>query len=235
MFSKILKLYKVGFFKLFFIIGFFCVLTSHCNASSGCGFVRVGFMSRTKDTLYDKPTDAQIENIVATIVDTIHPTHLAISVPLDDSSDFSQKWADTIHRHGAKVIFRGTWEGMEGIYNVAKQVGINRFPVGNLQSAPADGNATWLGKSYKYIIDRPGLFSDGDIWAILPERTEGIFQNSTSFLSYEAPGIQANYVSFFNDLKKVSDSAFAKIQKNVGTGFTPNNFSEAAHLCLCHS
>jgi hypothetical protein len=73
------------------------------------------------------------------------------------------------------------------------------------------------------------------LWAPLPERTEGIFSESSSFLSHGGLGIQANYATFFNDLKKVSDLAFVKINKNVSTGFTANNFTEVASTWLLKS
>jgi hypothetical protein len=123
-------------------------------------------------------------------------------------------------------MWRGTWSGIEGIYNFPARVGSNRFPTGTVASAPTDGNTTWLGKTYAYIVAHPNYFADGDIWAPLPERTEGIFQDATSFLPYDGAGIQANYANFFIDLQKVSAAAFAVIGKQVQTGWTAQNFSE---------
>jgi hypothetical protein len=85
---------------------------------------------------------------------------------------------------------------------------------------------TWLGIVYQFIVNNPTLFEHGDMWAPFPERTEGIFSDSSSFISYASPGVQANYATFFNDLKDVSDYAFAEIGKRVLTGHTANNFSE---------
>jgi hypothetical protein len=207
----------------------------------------VDVMKYTKDTMQGQPSDLAIQNIVSTIVGTINPTHISIATPLDHTSAyptppsprtaeaFTKKWTDTIHANGKKVIFRGTWSGIEGIYNFPKLVGANRFPAGTKISAPTDGNTTWLGKIYKYIIDNPELFADGDIWAVLPERTEGIFQDSTSFLPHSGAGIQTNYTNFFNDLKYVSDAAFSKIGKNVVTGLTANNYTEVASTWLPQS
>ncbi|MBL8031228.1 MAG: fibronectin type III domain-containing protein [Candidatus Doudnabacteria bacterium] len=200
----------------------------------------VDVMKFTKDTVTNQPDDATVQSIVKAITANIRPTHIAVSTPLDSSADyptggtpsprsaesFTQLWADTIHANGARVLWRGTWSGIEGIYNFPARVGTNRFPTGTVASAPTDGNTTWLGKTYAYIVSHPSYFADGDIWAPLPERTEGIFQDATSFLPYDGAGIQANYANFFMDLQKVSATAFSVIGKRVQTGWTAQNFSE---------
>lgn len=204
------------------------------------GLKGVDVMKFTKDTVTNQPDDATIQNIVQTLTVHIRPTHIAMSTPLDGSTDyptggtpsprsaenFTQLWADTIHANGARVLWRGTWSGIEGIYNFPARVGANRFPTGTAASAPTDGATTWLGKTYAYIVNHPSYFADGDIWAPLPERTEGIFQDSTSFLPHDGAGIQANYANFFIDLQKVSAAAFEVIGKRVQTGWTAQNFSE---------
>jgi hypothetical protein len=195
-------------------------------------------MKYTKDTMANQPTDKEIENIVS-ILKGLNITHIALSIPMDADNDYpqgsrpsprssvalTQKWADTVHGQGLKVIWRGTWSGIEGIYNFPKRVGQNRFPAGTAASAETDGHSTWLGKTYQYIINNPSFFQAGDIWAPLPERTEGIFSDSTSFLP-SGGELQSNYVNFFNDLKTVSDKAFLRVNKNVITGMTANNYSE---------
>jgi hypothetical protein len=200
----------------------------------------VDVMKYTKDTMQNQLQDSEISAIVADIMNNLKPQYIAISVPLDESEDYpadtkpaprtaiayAQKWADVIHSAGAKVLFRGTFAGIEGIYNFPKLVGSNRFPAGTAATAATDGRNSWLGKIYTYITSHSSLFAPGDIWAILPERTEGIFQDQTSFLSYASPGIQTNYANFFIDLNKVSATAFEKIGKSVRSGYSTNNFSE---------
>ncbi len=205
---------------------------------NGLNYAGVDVMKWTKDTVSNQPSDATIDAIVTAIMRDIKPEYIAISIPMDSTGDypnapsprtaeaFTQKWSDSIHAHGAKVVWRGTWSGIEGIYSFPKRVGTNRFPAGTAASAAADGTTTWLGKTYKYIIDHPAFFSNGDIWGPLPERTEGIFSDSTSFLPATGAGLQANYAQFFIDLKTVSDAAFAVIGKQVTTGLTAQNFSE---------
>jgi len=48
----------------------------------------VDVMKWTKDTLRNQPTDQEIDGIVAAIADTIKPTHIAISIPLDSTADY---------------------------------------------------------------------------------------------------------------------------------------------------
>lgn len=200
----------------------------------------VDVMKYTKDRVTNQMTSSEVNAVVAAIMDNIHPEYISISVPLDDDADYppqskpyplsvqkyTKLWTDAIRNHGAKVIFRGTWSGIEGIYSFPKKIGIHRFPAGTAASAAMDGQTTWLGKTYQFIINNPELFADGDIWAVLPERTEGIFADATSFLGYDGQDIQKTYPQFFLDLNTVSDSAFAKIGKRVRTGMSANNFSE---------
>ena len=201
-------------------------------------FTSVDVMKLTKDVVRNQLTDSDINSVVDALSQT-HAKYIAISVPLDASSDypapkpaprtaeaFTQAWADAIHQHNMKVLWRGTWSGIEGIYDFPRRAGQSRFPPGSASSAISDGDTTWLGKTYLYIVNHPSYFRDGDIWAPLPERTEGIFQDNTSFLPYDGPGIQANYANFFNDLKLVSNQAFGSLGIKVYTGWTSNNLSE---------
>ncbi|MDR0534048.1 MAG: hypothetical protein LBH01_08840 [Verrucomicrobiales bacterium] len=198
----------------------------------------VDVMKYTKDVMTHQPDDARIASLIAALK-SLHITHIAIAIPLDadedypagdkpaprSARDFTQKWADAIHAQGLHVLWRGTWSGLEGLYHFPKRVGNDRFPAGTAKSAPTDGNATWLGKTYRYIVEHPGFFANGDLWAPLPERTEYIFQDATSFLPHDG-GIQQNYTDFFRDLKQVSESAFAKIGKQVRCGLSANNYTE---------
>ncbi len=222
--------------SLIAVFGLLCLNASTAHAA--LNYRGVDVMKWTKDTVANQPSDTTIDNLINTIVTQINPTHISISVPLDATSDypnsvgprtaeaFTQKWVDAIHTKGKKVIFRGTWSGIEGIYNFPKLDGVDRIPSGTRASAPTDGNNSWLGKTYKYIIDHPTFFQNGDVWAVLPERTEGIFQDETSFLPFTNGSVQSNYANFFIDLKNSSSDAFAKIGKSVSTGLSANNFSE---------
>lgn len=183
----------------------------------------VDIMKLTKDTVTNQPSEASLQQLIEEL-SQINLTHIAISVPLDEhisgeSPDstwvFTKKVADLIHAAGLKVLFRGTFAALEGIYGVQKAVGPNRQP-----------QSYWLGLISDYITNNPDLFQDGDIWAPLPEQTgHGIFQDSTSFLEGPLPD---NYATFFIDVKNTSDTAFNTIGKNVVTGQTANNYTEVA-------
>jgi len=203
------------------------------------GLRSVDVMKYTKDVMAHQLSDEQIDNLVVTLK-TLNINCIALSIPMDSSADYpannkpsprdayvlTGKWADTVHQHGLHVIWRGTWSGIEGISGFARRVGANRFPAGTAASAATDGSSTWLGKTYQYIVGHPEFFVPGDVWAPLPERTENIFQDGTSFLPYSRDGINVTYTNFFNDLKTVSETAFAKIGKAVITGMTTNNYTE---------
>jgi hypothetical protein len=192
-------------------------------------FTSVDVMKLTKDVVTNQPSQSQINSIVAALAQ-LNLKYIAISVPMDATADypagekpypqtaevFTREWADAIHNHGLKVMWRGTFSGLEGLYNFKQLVGPNRISA-----------AAWLTKTSNYITSHPAYFQNGDIWAPMPERTQGIFQDSTSFLPYTG-GIQTNYANFFNSVKTVSDAAFAKIGKSVITGWTANNFSEVS-------
>lgn len=224
----------------FLVLSILAIYQPHtAKAATISGLRSEDVMKYTKDVMTSQPSDADIDSIV-TALKSLGITHIAISVPLDATSNypssgkpsprtaeaFTQKWADSIHSHGLNVIWRGTFSGLEGIYGFQQKVGSNRFPAGTASSAVNDGNNSWLGKIYRYITNNPSYFASGDVWAPLPERTQGIFSDSTSFLPSTGSGIQANYANFFNDLKTVSDKAFSSIGKNVTTGLSSNNFSE---------
>ncbi|MCL5667019.1 MAG: PA14 domain-containing protein [Patescibacteria group bacterium] len=206
----------------------------------------IDVMKYTKDVMANQPSDAQIANLVATLK-SLNVNYIALSIPMDPTADypagskpaprtaesFTQAWADAVHNAGLHVLWRGAFSGMEGIYNFPHLVGSNRIPAGTAASAATDGSSTWLGKTYQYIVKNPSFFQNGDIWAPMPERTEGIFSDGTSWISSAGAGLQANYVNFFNDLKTVSEQAFSQIGKSgVYTGLTTNNYSEVMSTWL---
>ena len=211
----------------------------HASSLSMANVRSADVMKYTKDVMMHQLTDKRIDNLVATLK-TLDINYIALAIPMDASSDypegnrpaprdayaFTQKWADAVHSHGLHILWRGTWSGLEGLNGFPKLVGDKRFPAGTADSAANDGDATWLGKTWRYIVTNPRFFEAGDIWAPLPERTEDIFQDAKSFLPYSGPGIQANYSTFFTDLKRVSEMAFTKIGKTVICGLTTNNYTE---------
>lgn len=175
----------------------------------------ISLMKLQKDNV-NSPFPQEKMNLVVNKLKDLGVTHLECSVPLD-YPDYALKWCNTIHGAGLKVLFRGTWNQIEGLYGQTKLVGPLR---------PVNAMAFWLDKTIDYINTNSGLFVDGDLWGPLPERTEGIFQDVTSFLPYDGLGIQINYADFFNQLVDKSKVAFQSIGKNVEVGMTANNFTE---------
>jgi hypothetical protein len=200
----------------------------------------VDVMKLTKDVVTHQPGADVINAVVKNLKIVVGPSHIAISVPLDPSGDyppsstpapqsaeaFTQTWCDAIHGAGMGVLFRGTFCGIEGLYGFTQRVGSKRLLPWS----------AWIDKSVIYILNNSRFFQAGDIWAPLPERTEGIFQDATSFLPYDdPPGIQQTYVDFFGSLQDRSVNAFAAIGRQVEAGLAANNYSEVASGWLMQS
>lgn len=183
----------------------------------------VDIMKFTKDTINNQPSEAMIRTIVQNIKKDVHPTHIAISVPMNETIpnssplsawEFVRMICYVIHSEGLKVLHRGTFCEIEGIWGFTKAVGANRKPT-----------EYYLNEMTRYINSNGMIFAHGDIWAPFPERTENIWSDSTSFLPH-APNIQQNYRQFFLDVKQRSDQTFTALNKQVVTGMTANNWSE---------
>jgi hypothetical protein len=201
-------------------------------------------MKWNKDHMNSQQTDTVIQTVINLLVKTFNPTHIAIAAPLNTDAQFRaagtipsprtaetyyQKWCDTIHAAGSKVLHRGTLSEIEGIWGFTKAVGSNRIPAGTASSAATDGTTTLLGRMYQHInrLATSGAIVSGDILAFLPERTEGIFSDSTAFLPNTGAGVQTNFVNFFADLRTIENTILANLSiTGVITGYTANNFSE---------
>ena len=187
----------------------------------------IDLMKWTKDVLTHQPDDATIQRLIATIKRDLNPSHVAIAVPLNPTSEypkgqkpsprtaeaFTQFLCDTIHDAGMNVLFRGTLCELEGIYGFEQVVGDKRVDPDSL-----------VRKVASTIDNNPGWFKDGDEWAPLPERTENIFQDSTAFLT-DLPGM---YSAFFLAIMGTCSGSFSKTGKRVGTRLIANNYTEVA-------
>lgn len=150
-------------------------------------------MKYTKDLIRNQPTDQFIEDAVNFVAQNFNISHIAISISMDTDADYTsegvsppsprtvnafiQKWADTIHAAGKKVLWRMPYNFMEksgatGLYDFLIRTGATRYDLGTTSSAATDGTATLYGRIYKFINDNPTFFETGDIWAPFPERTE---------------------------------------------------------------
>lgn len=210
---------------------------------NGLTYIGIDTMKLNKDLVRNQLSDEEIAAYIAPLAE-MNITHIAISTPMDETADYisegvaipmprtaanhTKAWCDAIHAAGKKVLFRGTFCGIEGIYDFEQKVGASRFPAGTAASAAADGQTTWLGKVDDWIKNHTDFWENGDIFAPIPERTDGIFNDATAFLPDTGSGIQANYAQFFIDLNAVAAAAFSSIGKSVTCGFTSNNYTEVA-------
>jgi len=202
----------------------------------------IDVMKLCKDNVNNQLSDADILSVVTAIKNGIHPTHISLSVPMDTDAQFrahgtipaprtitalQQKWADTIHQAGLNVIWRGTFSGIEGIWNFpnATYGTSNYLPLGTATSAPTDGETTWLGKIYRFLTSNPTFFADGDLFAPIAEPTNFIFNSATNWVNPTNENV--NLFQFFQDIDTVARAFFAANNlAGVGTGFTTNNYSE---------
>lgn len=221
-----------------------CYSMAYRGNGANLKYRSIDTMKYQKDYVRNQFNDEYIKRLVKFIANNFNLTHIAIAIPINSDADFTnagvaapapntldyytEVWADAIHNEGLGILWRGTLCEVEGLYDFTKADGADRIATGTVASAPTDATSTLLGKIYTYINDNPDYFKDGDIWAPLPERTEGIFQDSTSFLPYDAPDIQTTYNLFFQDLHTVSEAVFTANNLDIITGFTANNYSEVA-------
>lgn len=205
----------------------------------------VDVMKKSKDTLTNQLSTEEKIALVKSIA-TIGVTHIAISVPMDDSSIFvsagstpspntaeqeTMDWCDIIHSqlsvYGSplNVIHRGTFGGVENIFNVPYDDAAT--PQGSAASSATDGNTTWCGKYYRYLYNHVGSHVlTGDIFAPIPEGTTHAFDGNF-FISNSGSGAQANYSQLFVDFHTITTTYAAA--KSVTVKFqSHNNFSECA-------
>lgn len=193
----------------------------------------IDVMKKSKDTLTSQLSTAEKTALVAAIKQT-GCTHIAISVPLDDNSVWvsagstpsprtveaeTMDWCDVIHAAGLKVMHRGSFGGIENIFNVAYDTGTS---MGNAASSATDGNSTWCGRYYRYLTLHVGTHvQSGDIFAPIPEGTTHAFDGHWFASS------QSAYMSLFTDLHTITNT-YATAQSVTLTFMSHNNFSEIA-------
>lgn len=198
----------------------------------------IDVMKKSKDTLVSQLTTAEKQSLVACLA-TTGITHVSISVPLDDNSVWvaagstpsprtveaeTMDWCDVIHAQTGvdgnplKVLHRGSFGGIENIYNVPYDTGT---PIGTASSAASDGNTTWCGRYYRYLNNHVGSHVlDGDIFAPIPEGTTHAFDGNW-FTN------QAGYMALFPHLNTITQS-YGTAQGKSLVFMSHNNFSEVA-------
>src|SRR3990167_10925280 len=183
----------------------------------------LSFMKFQKDTMVNPPSDATIQKLVATAKE-IGATHCEVSTVLVHPNFITQtsRWVKAIHDAGLLVTFRNAHMNMEftrnsngtfsGLYGSEAWIGGRR-----------KDSQIYLEEARKMILDHPDWYRDGDEFALYPERTEGIFQDNTSWLF---PNSSDNYAQFFIRLFDIASDAFVQIGKKVKVGLSANNGSE---------
>lgn len=185
-----------------------------------------GYTLRIKDNNTLQIEDLSIATL-ASVAKVFTPgTYYQLKVTCSGSSIQAKAWQDGTSEPGSWDLTLTNTKYASGSVGFAPE-NVSAAYFDDVSVSVTTNYNSWLGIVYQFITSNPGLFQNGDIWAPFPERTSGIFSDSTAFLPNTAPGVQANYAQFFNDLKDVSDYAFAQIGKSgVLTGYTGNNFSE---------
>lgn len=191
-----------------------------CGRYTDVNFPGYGFQLRTGEFRLERPGLAQLATVAKTFI---------------EGQDYWVKMSMVGTAIKGKVwqvgdVEPGTWdiEVTSGTYTSGRVsfTAETSFPeYDDLTITPVADYNSWLGKSYKYIVDHPTYFADGDIIGFLSERTENIFQDSTSWISYGGAGVGTNYAQFFNDLADVVTAASAVIGKKLDYKVA-NNFSE---------
>ncbi len=189
-------------------------------------------MKWTKDTMSSPPPDATLNSLIA-IAKSAGATHCELAQPLGLTNTASEmlRWATKIHASGMNITFRPADVDMEGLYGHPKAVGTLRKP-----------QQYYIDECVNFIKANLGLFKDGDEWCPFPERTEGIFQDATSWIS---PNDPTTYANFFINLANACQTTFGTIK--VQTGLSTNNGSEllsgwmpqslinrAGYICVDH-
>lgn len=189
----------------------------------------VDIMHLSKDTMRGQVSDADITTIINSI-DTTNVTHITVVCPLDEPANYpnpqpttgyTQKWITAIRNAGCKVYFRGTWNAFEGNYDEPHAVpGGSPSKALGTYAGVMNGSDTssYLYMTWNFIKTHTAFFADGDLWGPMPEpENQGVNGGAQMFASYNELG------QWMVDLKRLSDDAFASINKRVLTGFTSLN------------
>lgn len=204
----------------------------------------IDVMKKSKDTVNNQLTTGEKQSLINCLAH-LGATHIAISVPLDANSVFTdagntpssrtveaevQDWCDVIHAQNniygssvnngfMRVIHRGSFCGVENIYNVAFD---KVTPSGTAASSSTDGLTTWCGRYYNYLYTSVGTHvATGDIFAPIPEGTTHAFDGN-----WFMPN-QAAYLALFPEFHTITNT-YATAKSVTLVFQSHNNFSECA-------
>lgn len=199
-------------------------------------------MKLTKDnTVSGQLTTAQMAQVATELKTYINPTHVAISTPMDTNADYTAAgvttpsprtatqytldWCDAIHNAGMGVLHRPAWCGIEGLFGFTiRSVGNSNLLDQGVSGS--SGASSWVGKTLSYLISNATIFKDGDIFAPIPEGTNGMFNSTSQWIGNGGPGAAANYNQFFIDMHATNIIGASIIGKSLVLGDTTQNYSE---------
>ncbi len=170
----------------------------------------ISAMKLTKDLMDSPLTNAAIDKYVQAYKD-MGATNVDISTVMGHPNfvSYTVSWLNSVHNAGLNATLRCAHREMEGLYGATKAVGALRKPT-----------QYWIDEAVKNLNSLLQWLKQGDEWAIYPERTEGIFQDATSFLPQT--GLPQSYADFFNSLH----DACRVVAPGLTYNLTANNASE---------
>lgn len=204
-------------------------------------FSSIDLLKYTEQVIDKQPSEPEIQEIVRLYAEALHPTHIAIAIPLDQNAEFlahghvpspltvdefTRVWINAIHNAGINVYFKGTFSGVKGMYDF----GFDKLtPIGTAETALTDGNKTWMGRVYQWLSVHLSNMKPGDMIGIVPEGTLHAF-DPDFFLPLQ-PNPQTDYLNFYVELKKLCD-AVTTVIKPIYTGYSSNLYKDIANLWI---
>lgn len=171
----------------------------------------ISCMKHTKDRMDNFMPIAEMNQLLDTLKST-GATHIEVATVIGHANFkvYSQQWADAIHTKGMFVTWRSAHQNMEGLYSQPKFVGSLRTPI-----------QFWKDEAVKAVQLLGSIIKSGDEWSIYPERTEGIFQDFTSWI--DSNGLPGTYAQAFID---IHNACLTVLPFKVKIGLSANNASE---------
>jgi len=142
-----------------------------------------------------------------------------------DPPRYEQTWADAIHGAGLRAWFRQTWISWWGIYGEPKLTYATKPSVvyetaGGAAAVLSGADQTsYLARTYRFIVNHPSFFADGDIFSPATEPDGAGIGPSPSCRTYRCqfPNV-AEFNRFLRDSLTVDRRAFEQLKLNVFVG-----------------
>lgn len=167
----------------------------------GWAFNSIDIQIVTKSNAWNQDQTKRLNEYQA--IKNLGITHASIAVPYENLSKYTNYVADA-RTKGLKVYHRShpnAWEGDNSI-----PAGLSR--------------QDYLTMAYRFIIDNPTLFEDGDLFGMCVEPSNANDHGNYTFRTPETVGGDfdiAKYKQFLKDQVRYANAAFAVIGKSVYT------------------